>query len=130
MKQEKNTERLSMLLGEIDPALLEEAYRTDTPEKLRGSSASSERPYRRIIFPRLAVAAVSMILTFSMLLGVFVLLRPADPGIDPPQSEQESGTVSFTPDNSYIDPASIVAPWKTGKLTLTSLTYAPKTSKG
>ena len=123
MKQEKNPERLSLLLGDIDPALLEEAYMTDSPEKLAKLQMKSRpaRNRRRIIMPRLAVATVSVVLALSMMLSVFVLLRPETPGVGPSTGTHDTQN----PDDPYIDPATIDAPWKTGKLTLTSLTYKP-----
>ncbi len=121
MKHEKNTERLSLLLGDLDPALLEEAYQTDTPEKLKGRVLRQPKPYRRALFPRLAVASVSIILTLSLLLSMFVLLRPGDAGVDLP--EGDSHHVTDTP-----NPGAILPPWRSGKLTLTSLTYAPDKS--
>ncbi len=123
MKQKKNSERLSLLLGDIDPALLEEAYMADSPEKLKKLQMKSHPARRRIILPRLAVATVSVVLALSMLLGVFVLLRPETPGVGPSTDPHATGS----PDDPYVDPATIDAPWKTGKLTLTSLTYKPAT---
>ena len=123
MKQKKNPERLTLLLGDIDPALLEEAYLTDSPEKLAKLQMKSRpaRSRRRIIMPRLAVAAVSVVLVLSMMLSVFVLLRPETPGVKPSEGTHDTNK----PDNPYVDPITIDAPWKTGKLTLTSLTYKP-----
>ncbi len=126
MKHEKNTERLSLLLGELDPALLEEAYRADTPEKLKGGVLRQPKSYRRTLFPRLAVASVSIILTLSLLLGVFVLLRPGDAGVDLPAEDSDQG--SNSPVTDIPDPGAILPPWRSGRLTLTSLTYAPDSS--
>lgn len=121
MKHEKNTERLSLLLGDLDPALLEEAYRADTPEKLKGGVLRNPKSYRRTIFPRLAVATVSIVLTLTLFLGLFILLRPGDAGVDLP--EESSGHVTDIP-----EPGAILPPWRSGKLTLTSLTYAPQSN--
>lgn len=117
MSKQKDPQRLSLLLGDIDPALLEEAYMTDSPEKL-ASLRSHSCPRRLIIMPRLAVAMISLALVLAMMLSVLVLLRP-----EPPAVEQPTGTHDTTLDSPYVDPDTIDAPWKTGKLTLTSLTY-------
>ena len=102
MKHEKNTERLSLLLGDLDPALLEEAYRADTPEKLKGGVLRKPKSYRRTLFPRLAVATVSIVLTLTLSLGLFILLRPGDAGVDLP--EESSGHVTDTPEPGAILP--------------------------
>ncbi len=122
MSKKKDPGRLSLLLGDIDPALLEEAYMTDSPEKL-AKLRMQTHPRRVITMPRLAVAMISFILALSMMLSVFILLRPETPGVEPPTGTP--GDVTDTPDQPYVDPATIDAPWKTGKLTLTSLTYKP-----
>ncbi|MBE6586082.1 MAG: hypothetical protein E7645_06105 [Ruminococcaceae bacterium] len=126
MSKHKNTQRLTLLLGDIDPALLEEAYMTDTPEKLAKLriQANSPRPRRRIIMTRLAVATISMVLAISMMLSVFILLRPETPGTEFPTGTPDT----LAPDHPYMDPTIMEAPWKTGKLTLTSLTYQPATN--
>lgn len=125
MSKRKDPQRLTLLLGDIDPALLEEAYLTDSPEKLAKLQAESRPRRRRAIFmPRLAVAAVSVILALAMMMNVFILLRPKSPSSEWPTGTQDSdGTLP--PDQPYVDPTLIEAPWKTGKLTLTSLTYKP-----
>ena len=130
MSQKKDPQRLTLILGDIDPALLEEAYRTDTPEKLkklRMKSASADGARRRMVMPRLAVAAIALALALTMMASTLILLRPADPGVSLPTSPLESTPMnpqeSDPEEQPYVDPATIDAPWITGKLTLTSLTY-------
>ena len=121
MKQNKETQsdRLSALLGEMDPQLIDEALKTDTPEALasltkkrvplRPSSSAHPGARRR---PAL-IASVAVLLVLAMVLPVALHLSGGW-GPDPWES---------TPSDDYVDPSSVIPPWRSGELKLSSLTY-------
>lgn len=116
---DRQSDRLAELLGEIDPALIDEAIKTDTPEamaSLTRAQASPRRPKlsRMSVTQRRAlIASVAALLALALILPVILYLP------------QGGGSIfgETTPPDSFVDPGSVIPPWRSGELKLTSLTY-------
>ena len=76
-KRETKRDRLSRLLGEVDPAIIQEALDTDSPEALAALKAKERRegfvlsvPHRRILIASVAMlVAVALVLPIALRLG-------------------------------------------------------------
>lgn len=129
MKQhERKSDRLAELMGDVDPTLLAEALNTDTPEAL---AALAERripvvtPKSHILTKgRMHALVASAAVVVALALVLPLTLRLAG-GIPDPWGSENPGETS-APD-PYVDPDSIIPPWVSGSLKLSSLTYKGST---
>lgn len=115
-KRETKRDRLSRLLGEVDPAIIQEALDTDSPEALAALKAKERRegfvlsvPHRRIL-----IASVAMLVAVALVLPIALRLG----------GQLGVGSGTDTPGPTIpVDPGSVTPPWVSGELKLTSLTY-------
>ena len=122
--KETQSDRLAALLGEMDPQLIDEALKTDTPEAL--ASLTPKRVPLRPSFPvgsavrrhRALIVSVAALLILAMVLPVALHLTGGW-GPDPWES---------TPSDDYVDPSTVIPPWRSGALKLSSLTYRTEES--
>ena len=115
-KRETKRDRLSRLLGEVDPAIIQEALDTDSPEALAALKAKERRerfvlsvPHRRIL-----IASVAMLVAVALVLPIALRLG-GQLGV--------GGGTDIPGPTIPVDPGSVTPPWVSGELKLTSLTY-------
>ena len=125
--RETKRDRLSHLLGEVDPLIIQEALDTDSPEALAALNAKEKRKTRRVVGltpvnRRVLLGTVAMLAAVALILPVALLLT-GDPGMSPgtdiPGPDIPGSDVPVAPEN-------VIPPWVSGELKLSTLTYGVK----
>ena len=119
--RETQRDRLSRLLGETDPLIIQEALDTDSPEVLAALKVRNRRAKFNLSpsMRRILVASAAVLVALALVLPVTLRLT-GQLGLD--------GGTDIPGPTVPVDPESVTPPWISGELKLTSLTYGSGTS--